>query len=296
MANFQTSPSISCVVPTHGRANLLARALTSIASQTLSPLEVIVSDDLGEEETAETVRHQRIDLGCIYLDSSAKSTGTAGSSRNLGAAASTGEVLAFLDDDDQWDSNYLQTMVDTMQRENADFVVSWGRLQIEDVIIDANWKIEAGRSFKDALTVNPGFTGSNFIVTREAFDRVRGFDPSLRVYNDLDFFVRLLDSNARYAVVPQSLVTQMGDGAGHLSSRGKRRAQGILAYRRKWASRLTFSDRRRLIRDTLVALNYSGRPPIPKAILIGAIALTSSRTDLLYSARRRLNREPRNYA
>jgi GT2 family glycosyltransferase len=292
----QLSHRISCIVPTHGRPELLARALTSISNQTLLPTEIIVSDDLGELATEQVVRDRADDIDRRYLDSHIDSMGTAGSSRNLGAAVASGDLIAFLDDDDRWDPNYLQNMVAALDRTGADFVVSWGRLEIGDTIIEANWRIKPNQRFTDVLTVNPGFTGSNFVIRRSVFNKVSGFDASLRVYNDLDLFVRLLDAGATYAVVDQSLVTQVGDGEGHLSSRGKRRALGIRAYGAKWSSRLTLGDRRRLSRDVLVALNYRDRGAVSRAAILAGIAVTSSVADVRYSVRRRVHREPRNYS
>ena len=44
--------SVSVIVPTHDRHDLLRRALDSIAAQTRAPLEVIVVDDGSKDGTA----------------------------------------------------------------------------------------------------------------------------------------------------------------------------------------------------------------------------------------------------
>ena len=48
---------VSVIVPTHYRDNLLKRALKSIASQTLKPVEVFVVDDTGRKEVRKIVKH-----------------------------------------------------------------------------------------------------------------------------------------------------------------------------------------------------------------------------------------------
>ncbi|WP_416366128.1 glycosyltransferase family 2 protein [Sphingomonas aerolata] len=51
------------------------------------------------------------------------------------------------------------------------------------------------------LKQNGSLTGSNFIISRTAYDEIGGFDPTVPVFNDWDFFVRFLDAGFKYCVV-----------------------------------------------------------------------------------------------
>jgi len=97
---------VSIVVPTFGRANLLARALESIVSQTYMNIEIIVVDDnpvgsLDSENTCSVLDGflKRIP-SMKYVKTLNPSGG--GSARNVGISAADGRYVGFLDDDDEF--------------------------------------------------------------------------------------------------------------------------------------------------------------------------------------------------
>ena len=87
-------PAVSVVIPTHDRPDLLLRAVASVLAQTVTDLEVVVVDD-GSARPVE-VHDDRVTV--LRHDTALG----APAARNTGVAASTGDVVAFLDDDDQW--------------------------------------------------------------------------------------------------------------------------------------------------------------------------------------------------
>jgi glycosyltransferase involved in cell wall biosynthesis len=96
-----TSPVVSVIIPTHDRPERLARAVSSVLGQTYRRLEVIVVDDgsnppvrnVVERAAAGDDRVRYLQLGC--------SRGAA-AARNRGLAGASGDLVAFLDDDDRW--------------------------------------------------------------------------------------------------------------------------------------------------------------------------------------------------
>ena len=87
------SPRISVVIPTRNGAATLAACLESLQASSLLPHEVIVVDDASSDSTAEIA--QRWKCRVLRLD---EPSGAA-RAKNLGAAAATGDVLFFTDDD-----------------------------------------------------------------------------------------------------------------------------------------------------------------------------------------------------
>jgi len=87
-------PSISVVITTFNRSELLPRAIQS-AQNAGSDLEVIVVDDCSDDDTPEVcaqipgIRYVRLNVN-----------GGLGNARNVGIAESSSEFIAFLDDDD----------------------------------------------------------------------------------------------------------------------------------------------------------------------------------------------------
>ncbi|MFN0316552.1 MAG: glycosyltransferase family 2 protein [Burkholderiales bacterium] len=100
--NVMTAPRFSVVLPTHNRPKFLAEAVASIAVQTMRDLEVIVVDDDSVPPA------QPNDAGIsIRLIRHAQAQGGA-ASKNTGASAARGELIAFLDDDDLYAPTYLE--------------------------------------------------------------------------------------------------------------------------------------------------------------------------------------------
>jgi glycosyltransferase involved in cell wall biosynthesis len=92
-----TAPTISVVIPTYNRAQLLARALRSVLSECQPGDEVIVVDD-GSSDDTEAVAGA-FGPPVRYLAGAHRGAGAA---RNTGIEAATGDLVAFLDDDDEW--------------------------------------------------------------------------------------------------------------------------------------------------------------------------------------------------
>ena len=98
----------SVIVCTYNYAHLLPNALRSLAAQTFPDFELLIVDDGSTDNTEEVVRQFRNQFRqYIYLQK--PHTGLA-DSRNFGIRAATGSHIAYLDADDLWSPNYLETV------------------------------------------------------------------------------------------------------------------------------------------------------------------------------------------
>lgn len=102
-------PKVSVIIPTHNRPELLTRALRSMYGQTFTDFEVLVVDD-GDKVLAKSVLGDYLARPNFKYIETAKNTGGA-ATRNLGIKHSTGDYLAFLDDDDEWLPEKLEKQV-----------------------------------------------------------------------------------------------------------------------------------------------------------------------------------------
>ncbi len=89
--------SVSVVVPTYNRAHLLERALRSVIPQCGPRDEVIVADDGSTDDTATVVEAFGGPVRLLRLPHRG-----AGAARNAGIEAARGDLVAFLDSDDEW--------------------------------------------------------------------------------------------------------------------------------------------------------------------------------------------------
>lgn len=236
---------VGVVVPTHGRPALLRRALTSVLVQRRLPLEVVVVDDIDDGATAEVVEEVQRSAVIPVRRILGPAEGGASSSRNAGAAAVRGDALAFLDDDDTWREGFLAAVIPLLDQ--VAVACAWIHFAPDRLGAEVTLRrLPTGLTPSQALGRNRGVTGSSLAVRRDAFLAVGGFDESLRVGNDHDFFGRLLDAGCSYDVVRVPLVDQRVHEGARLTTDWRRRAEGLERYLSRHDSRLSRRDRRHL--------------------------------------------------
>ena len=107
-----STPTVSVVIPTHNRSDLLPRAIRSVFAQTFQDWEVIVVDDGSTDDTAAVVRSFR-DERVRYVKLERNSGPSR--ARNVGIDGARGRYLAFLDSDDEYLPHKLETQLRQFQ-------------------------------------------------------------------------------------------------------------------------------------------------------------------------------------
>jgi len=106
---------VSVVVPTYDRDECLRRAVESVARQTYDPVELVVVDDCSPTPARTVLAGASLDplarVECIRHEENRG----ANAARNTGIGATTGEFVAFLDDDDRWAETKLERQVETFR-------------------------------------------------------------------------------------------------------------------------------------------------------------------------------------
>ena len=97
--------TVSAIIPTYNRANIVIRAIQSVLNQTYQNFELLVIDDGSQDNTEEIVTG--IHDNRIKYIRHEKNKGVA-AARNTGIEAAKGEFIAFLDSDDEWLPNKLK--------------------------------------------------------------------------------------------------------------------------------------------------------------------------------------------
>ena len=181
---------ISAIVATRDRPRLLAAALAGIAAQHAAPLEVRIGDAGGSSAAAVAEASGLLEVTVVPVDG-----GSAAVVRNRAAAGARGDVLAFLDDDDLWLGDHLSGLaaafsdpaVGLAYRDAAvvreQTTTGGARIERERRVIARDWDAELMGRWD---YIPP----SALAIRRDLYERLGGFDESLRYSEDWDLILR----------------------------------------------------------------------------------------------------------
>jgi Predicted glycosyltransferases len=202
-------PEISVIIPTYNRRKQVLEALASVRAQTLAPAEILIVDDGSTDDTEEHVAN----LGGTvrYVK---KTNGGVSSARNHGIRMATGEWIAFLDSDDEWDPGKLARQMECVERTGAKVCLT-GCTNEEGTRLDDLEAMDPNLGAGDERFY-PSFDYRFFrhprhpyiqtaLVSRESLLDIGGFDETLRVAEDTKLLYRLV-MNHGYAAVNAPLV------------------------------------------------------------------------------------------
>ncbi len=185
--------TVSVVIPTHNRADLIGEAIRSVLAQTFQDFDVHIVDDGSTDNTKDVV--DSLDDGRLHYFWQ-ENSGLPADARNVGILRSGGEFVAFLDSDDAWFPDKLEHQVSAMRANpNCGIVASnykcMGDHPLHDQITMRD-NIPAGKVFEALLHAN--FIGTSMVmVRRSALEKVGAFhtDPSIRCAEDFDLWLRI---------------------------------------------------------------------------------------------------------
>jgi len=196
---------VSVIIPTYNRADLVGRAIQSVLNQTYQDFELIVVDDGSIDNTEEVVRNFK-DARIHYIRH--KENRGAPFARNYGAKIANGEYISLLDSDDYYLPNKLTVQIEAFKN-NPDVGLVCSNFFIESS--DTKKRVEYGyKTFKSGYLFEKVVLKSfhcrlpTWLIRREFFISIGGFDEELPRLQDRDFIVRF---SYRYKLlsVPESV-------------------------------------------------------------------------------------------
>ena len=189
-------PGVGAIVPVFNRPRAVLEALDSIAAQTRLPTKLIVVDDGSTDDTAVRIerwlaaRRPAFEARLIR-----QRNGGAAAARNRGAAEAEGcELLAFLDSDDLWPTDYLARMGAALAAAPSAVAAS-----SDLVVVDQRNRRQRhlppmrrlrGRA-TDRIFLHGPSPPTATVVRAAAFRRVGGYEQRYRVFEDYYLCLRL---------------------------------------------------------------------------------------------------------
>ena len=194
-------PLISIIIPVYNGEKTIQKTIESVLQQTFKDFEIILINDGSQDSTLDVINNIKDErLRVFSYPNAGVST-----SRNRGLALARGEFISFLDADDLWTPDKLETQLKALQNNSqAAVAYSW-----------SDWIDESGQFLRSGghITVNGKVfehllvrdfieSGSNPLIRRQALDEVGEFEPSVTPAEDWDMWLRLA-ARYHYTTVPK---------------------------------------------------------------------------------------------
>lgn len=184
------APFVSVVICTYNRGPLLVESVESVFKQTYTDFELLIVDDGSTDNTRELLEQWRDRLRYIHQDNGGEAV-----ARNHGVEAARGEWIAFLDSDDLWEPNYLETAVGFIAKNRSiGFVSVATRIMTQDGHLTprVGRKMTPGDFYTtDSLLAGDVGTIITPLIRRQVYLAAGGFDPTHRTACDCDAWIRV---------------------------------------------------------------------------------------------------------
>lgn len=250
------SPQVAVIVATKNRSQLLRdRALHSISKQTHAAKYLIIVDDSDPvywQKNKEAIEFNNFPVDKVHYLTNQRTSGASGawnsaidllvSSLNVN---SNNLYLAFLDDDDEWHEEYLQSCLHVACTTRSGMVAA-GSYRYE-VIGNKPIQCLPPTDLSEDLFLrgNPGIQGSNLFIKLHTMQQVGGFDEHLSSCIDRDLCIRINDlGDVKYTSIGKALLNYYADhGRIRLSAPNSHAKQaGLTAFWEKYRSRMNTSQ------------------------------------------------------
>jgi len=191
-------PMVSVIMPNFNHARFLVDSIQSVLGQTLSDLELIIVDDCSSDHSSEIIgRFSAVDAR-IKVMRHERNQGLS-RSRNHALELAAGELIAFCDADDIWESDKLELQVRLLESHP-----NYGLVYADSLIIDEQGA-PTGRRFSEIYGLPKTPSGSlfgdlvhgNFInilsvlMRKECVRQVGPFDERVRWVQDWWYWLQL---------------------------------------------------------------------------------------------------------
>ncbi|HLH52263.1 MAG TPA: glycosyltransferase [Verrucomicrobiae bacterium] len=197
LANLSTTapdaPLVSVIVPTYNRPEQLKQALQSILNQTFQDFEIVVVNDAGSDiGSVVTPLNQQGNIVALRHETN---RGLA-AARNTGIRAARGRYIAYLDDDDLFYPNHLETLVEFLRAHPATVAYTDANQALQQ-LENGSWTVTERKVVysndwnNDEVLVRNLAPVICFMHEKQALEKSGWFDETLDRHEDWDLWIRL---------------------------------------------------------------------------------------------------------
>ena len=186
-------PKISVIIPCYNGEKFIGNAIKSVLNQTYKKCELIIVDDGSTDSSCKVVEN--------YLDDKVrlvKNTYNKGIAKtmNKGIKVSTGDFIAFLDQDDTWHPRKLELQLQKFMNESDNLgLVGCGMIFIENDKCRGVFRLNDEKSDQTRILTKIFLTSTNsasiMMLKRDCLKKVGLFDESLIAWGDFEMVFRV---------------------------------------------------------------------------------------------------------
>lgn len=212
--------SISVIIPTYNRANLIGETLEALLRQSRLPDEIIVVDDGSTDNTAEVVHALDPTIRLIRQENAGPAV-----ARNRGLAEASGEFIQFFDSDDIPALNKLEVQLRALEASGADIAYCpWVKAHLVNGVAECEPFVIQQRPLPEKLRPLGAFVRGwvtvfqTCLFRRSLLERAgRIYDTRLMPSEDSEYLFRMLMVNAKLVHTPETLVVYRLHRSGQIS-------------------------------------------------------------------------------
>lgn len=205
------NPLISIILPVYNGEKFLNETIRSCVNQSYKNFELIIVNDCSTDRTLEIAQYFSKKEPRIKVVTN-KSNLKLPASLNLGHSMSKGEFITWISDDNCLKHNALERMILSIINENVDIVYS-----NYELIDDAGKYLKNIELGENSILIGNAI-GASFLYRKKVFTRNNGYDETLHLVEDYDFWLRcsknsifyhINESLYRYRIHGKSLTKQI---------------------------------------------------------------------------------------
>lgn len=179
--HFDIKPAVSVILCTYNRASYLPRCIDSIFAQTFTDFELIVIDDGSNDNTFDTVnQYVNLHKNIRYIKHQNRKLAL---SKNIGILCSFGKYITFIDSDDAYKPNHLQTRYNFIESHPEIDLVQGGFYSEEAIYVKDYYQPDKVINLRECVL------GPTFFGKRLVFEQLNGFQY-IMYGEDTDFWAR----------------------------------------------------------------------------------------------------------
>ncbi len=181
---------VAVIIPVFDEEKTIGNCLFSLAKQTMvKDMEVIVVDDGSTDNTKSKVKSQKLEVSLLTQNHLGP-----GAARNRGAEKAAGEILVFLDADMEFESDFIQKLVEPIiQKKTIGTFSKEEYLLNKENIWARYWNLNLGRKVENMVPDNYPNTAPVFrAILKTEFIKAGGFDTNIGYTDDWSISKKLV--------------------------------------------------------------------------------------------------------